>query len=117
MWGWKTYVRLLGVMTFVCASCHNPAAQRAEQQVRKFTLFWVPLIPIGKKTTLTCTYCGVTTVVPKEHVEQLMADLETAGSAPPAQRPVAAPDALPGPPPASGTPRLPDGPNGGRHRA
>ena len=48
VWGFKTYVRLLGILTVVCGHCGNPAAQRLEEAVRKFTFFWIPLFPVSR---------------------------------------------------------------------
>ena len=82
VWGIKSYVRLLGIMTFVCGACHNPAAQRVEQLVRKFTLFWIPLFPIKRQTHVTCTFCGTTIALTKDQAAALLRDLEAAQNAP-----------------------------------
>lgn len=78
IWGFKGYARMLGVMTFVCGHCHNPAAQRVTEYIRKFTFFWIPLFTTKKQVVITCAFCGADTIVPKDHVDQLMADLVTA---------------------------------------
>ena len=87
VWGFKTYVRLLGILTVVCGHCGNPAAQRLEEAVRKFTFFWIPLFPVSRKHYLTCAYCGVSTQIPKEGVEGLLQHAVVPGT----DRPVAAP--------------------------
>jgi len=82
VWGFKSYVRLLGVLTLVCGNCQNPAAQRVVEQVRKFTLFWIPLFPVKRQTLMTCTYCGVATALTKEQAEQLAGHLAAPGMPP-----------------------------------
>jgi len=62
IFGSRTTVRLLAILSLVCARCGNPSAHRIEERVRKFTLFFIPLFPIGAgKTHGTCTYCGLVT--------------------------------------------------------
>ena len=78
VWGFKGYAKLLGVLTFVCGYCHNPAAQRVNEYTRKFTLFWIPLFTTKKQVVITCAFCGGESLVPKEHVDALMADLAAA---------------------------------------
>jgi hypothetical protein len=87
IWGIKSYVRLLGIVTLVCGNCHNPAAQRVVQRIRKFTLFWIPLFPVKRQTLLTCTFCGTVTALTKDQAATLTsqmssADAETQAAAP-----------------------------------
>lgn len=82
IWGFKGYAKLLGVLTFVCGHCHNPAAQRVNEYIRKFTFFWIPLFTTKKQVVITCAFCGAESLVPKEHVDQLMADLAAAQASP-----------------------------------
>ena len=68
IFGTRTTVRLLAILNLVCARCGNPAAHRIEERRRKFTLFFVPLFPIGARRTYgTCTYCGLVTELDAEH--------------------------------------------------
>lgn len=98
IWGFKTYVRLLGILTAACGHCGNPAAQRLEQVVRKFTFFWIPLFPISSKHYLTCAFCGVTNEIPKDQVEGLMQYAVVPGA------PSAPAGGQPAPQPIAGTP-------------
>lgn len=80
IFGSRTTVRLLAILNFVCGRCENPSAQRIEERVRKFTLFFIPLFPIGARRTYgTCTYCGLVTDVDKETRERLLAQAEQPG--------------------------------------
>lgn len=82
VWGYRSYLRLLGIVTLVCGSCGNPAAQRLQEATRKFTLFWIPLFTYSRRTHLTCTFCGQTSQVPAEHVPALLAQAMPPGGAP-----------------------------------
>lgn len=75
IWGYRTHVRLLGMVTFICAACQNPAAQRAEEVVRRFALFGVPLFPFSRRTRVTCTFCGSTMTLDKERSARLRQDI------------------------------------------
>jgi zinc-ribbon family len=80
IWGFKSYVQLLGIVTFVCGNCHNPAAQRVVERIRKFTFFWIPLFTVKRQTLVTCTFCGTASVLSKEQSAALLSQ----GSASPA---------------------------------
>lgn len=74
IFGVRTSVRLLAMLNFVCARCGNPSAHRIEERVRKFTLFFIPLFPIGaRRTSSTCTYCGLATEVDRPTRDRLLA--------------------------------------------
>ena len=73
IFGFRTYVKNLAMLTLVCGSCHNPAAHRVSQITRKFTLFFIPLFPISRKYAVTCAACGTSSRVTKEQVDQMLA--------------------------------------------
>jgi transcription elongation factor Elf1 len=70
IWGFKSYLRQLAIVTLVCQSCGNPAAHRVVERTRKFTLFFIPLFPVSHKYILTCTFCGQATVITKDLADQ-----------------------------------------------
>ena len=75
IWGFKSYVRLLGIVTLVCGTCQNPAAQRVVSRIRKFTFFWIPLFPVKRETLMTCTFCGSVAALTKEEAATLIAQM------------------------------------------
>ncbi len=79
IFGTKRFVTVLGVVTFVCARCGNPAAQRVEKWVTKFTLFFVPLFPVSTKYAVQCAMCGTQTRIERAEAERLTADVPGAG--------------------------------------
>jgi hypothetical protein len=73
IFGLRTGVRMLGIVTVTCRRCGNPAAHRLEERRRVVTFFFVPVIPLGRTTVITCTYCGLTSDVEIDQVPGLLA--------------------------------------------
>ncbi|NYI78490.1 zinc-ribbon domain-containing protein [Nocardioides panzhihuensis] len=72
IFGIKSYTRLLATLSLVCPSCHQRAAHRLFEVVRKFTLFFIPLIPVGTSRRMDCINCGYASKVSKDQAEQLI---------------------------------------------
>jgi hypothetical protein len=87
IFGVRSYVRLLAMINLICRNCGNPAAHRVVQTTRKFTLFFVPLFPVSKSRSMTCTFCGLGTRLSREQADQLVAGAQ-GGPAPTAAAPV-----------------------------
>lgn len=80
IFGFKKYVEVLGVVTFVCSHCQHPAAQRIERVTTKFTLFFIPLFPTSTKYLVQCAYCGASSRIDAGEAERLLAaEQRTAG--------------------------------------
>jgi zinc-ribbon family len=73
IFGFRAYIRSLAIVTLVCTRCGNPAAHRVIERVRKFTLFFVPLFPVSKTRSVTCTYCGQFSAISAEQADQYVA--------------------------------------------
>jgi hypothetical protein len=73
IFGTKTYLYTLAMLTLVCGRCGNPAAHSLKKRVVKFSLFFVPLFPINTKHITQCTFCGAAQQITKEQAEQLQA--------------------------------------------
>ncbi|MET9518592.1 zinc-ribbon domain-containing protein [Streptomyces sp. NPDC002994] len=78
IFGSKSYLYQLAMLTLVCGSCGNPAAHTLRKRVSKFTLFFVPLFPYSTKYTTQCTFCGAEQKVTQEQAEQLQAQEQAA---------------------------------------
>ena len=76
IFGVRTKVFLLTMLTLLCPRCGNPAAHPLHKAVTKFTLFFIPLFPIGVKYTAQCTFCGIENRIPKEDAVRLQAQEE-----------------------------------------
>jgi hypothetical protein len=74
IFGIKRLVRRLATVFAVCGQCGSPAAQVIVRRSTWFSLFFIPVIPLGSKYSSTCTLCGVATKLEKEqalHVVEL----------------------------------------------
>jgi DNA-directed RNA polymerase subunit RPC12/RpoP len=60
---------LLATLVYVCETCGNNAAHRLVKNVRKFSLFFIPLFPVGTRYIDTCTACGRDVEVAREDAE------------------------------------------------
>ncbi|MFF4656437.1 zinc-ribbon domain-containing protein [Streptomyces sp. NPDC001381] len=69
----SVYSCQLAILMLTCRHCDTPAAHMVTKYVTKFTLFFVPLFPVSRSYALQCTFCGMGQAVPKEWVEQSLA--------------------------------------------
>ncbi|WP_199443786.1 zinc-ribbon domain-containing protein [Umezawaea beigongshangensis] len=60
IFGFRTKVFVLTVLTLLCPRCGNRAAHPLHRSVTRFTLFFVPLFPVRTRYSTQCTACGVT---------------------------------------------------------
>ena len=60
IWGHKGYKKLLGTSSYPidCGHCNNQQAWQLLEVGKKFTLYFIPLFPYGRKYYLTCPICG-----------------------------------------------------------
>ena len=73
LFGFRRTRARLGTILVMCGFCHTPAAH-AIQRIRKFfTLFFIPVIPLGTKYATTCTMCGRSALITKEAAETYVA--------------------------------------------
>ena len=70
IFGTKAYVSVLATVMAVCTVCGNPAAQRVDKRVTKFTLFFLPLFPVSTRYTVQCAMCGATTRLDEAEAER-----------------------------------------------
>jgi predicted RNA-binding Zn-ribbon protein involved in translation (DUF1610 family) len=60
---------LLSTLVYTCETCGNHAAHQLSKRVRKFSLFFIPLFPVGTKYLDSCTACGRVIEVSREQAE------------------------------------------------
>ncbi|WP_052890116.1 zinc-ribbon domain-containing protein [Thermogemmatispora carboxidivorans] len=58
VYGYRTKQWRMGQISAPCQRCQRTVQQQVVRSQRKFTLFWIPLFPIGTKTFLVCPFCG-----------------------------------------------------------
>lgn len=113
IFGIKRKAYRLATVFALCRLCGSPAAQVVSRVRTYFSLFFVPVIPLGSTYRSTCSLCGRTVKVTKEDAEQLVAHAQSApaqpGPPPPSYPAPATGSALPPPPPAMspGQPAVP----------
>jgi len=73
IWGYRTKIFQLAMVTFLCGVCGNPSAHAIRKAVTKFTLFFIPLFPINVKYSTQCTFCGAENRITKEQALQATA--------------------------------------------
>jgi transcription elongation factor Elf1 len=72
--GYRTRGKVLGQKPFECPNCHQLAMTVVQTNQRWFTLFFLPLFPIGAKNYIArCGRCGFTYKMPKERAEAAFA--------------------------------------------
>jgi hypothetical protein len=75
LFGFRRKAARLATIFVMCAACGTPAAHVLTRTRRYFTLFFVPVIPLGTKYFTTCTMCGHGTQITKEGADHYLASL------------------------------------------
>lgn len=71
IFGTKAYASVLATVMAVCTVCGNPAAQRVEKRVTKFTVFFLPLFTISTRYAVQCAMCGAISRLDQAEAERL----------------------------------------------
>ncbi|MGW4206366.1 zinc-ribbon domain-containing protein [Lentzea sp. NPDC004789] len=71
LFGWRTTIDQLRMLSLVCGHCHNQAAHHLFRRRTKPTIFFIPLFTISSRYGLQCTFCGVSYDISKAHALQL----------------------------------------------
>jgi hypothetical protein len=75
LFGFRRKSARLATIFVMCGHCHTPAAHALTRSRRFFTLFFIPIIPLGTKYFTTCTMCGHVTQITKEGADQYLASV------------------------------------------
>lgn len=59
IWGIRWTSVLLGQVTFTCPHCARALIHTALVEKGMFTLFFIPIFPVGKKYMIVCNLCGL----------------------------------------------------------
>jgi hypothetical protein len=82
LFGFRRKSSRLATIFVMCAHCHTPAAHALTRSRRFFTLFFIPVIPLGTKYFTTCTMCGHVTQITKEGADQYLASVTQPSGSP-----------------------------------
>ncbi len=66
IFGFRRMRARLGTVLVMCGFCHTPAAHAITRIRKFFTLFFIPVLPLGAKYATTCTMCGRSALITKE---------------------------------------------------
>ena len=59
--GFGTTETLLSTHFYACETCGNHGAHELVRQARRFSLFFIPLLTVGRRYYDTCMVCGRST--------------------------------------------------------
>jgi hypothetical protein len=82
IFGIKRLRRRLATMLAICGQCGTPAAQVVIRVSTWFSLFFIPVVPLGSKYFSTCTLCGKSMKLVKEQALHMVAVAEQVSSGP-----------------------------------
>ena len=71
IFGFRTSERRLGTAMFACRVCGNPATQILLKRTTKFSLFFVPLVPVRVRHAVQCTFCGASSGISADEARRL----------------------------------------------
>ncbi|HXQ62737.1 MAG TPA: zinc-ribbon domain-containing protein [Acidimicrobiales bacterium] len=90
IFGIKRLKRRLATVFAMCGRCRTPAAQVVVRVGTWFSLFFIPVVPLGTRYISTCTLCGESVRIDKAQALQTVAaarQLAAEPSTPPASEP------------------------------
>lgn len=76
LFGTRAMIKTLAMVRFLCTTSNQPAAHRLSQITRWFTLFFIPVFPIGRRYVLTCSACGESSKLTKQQADEIVARVE-----------------------------------------
>ena len=78
--GTRTKAKAIGQLGRPCAKCGKHTMQTAVESKRWFTLFFIPVIPLGSSQVVRCNLCGLTLKASPELQAQLSSKAMAAGA-------------------------------------
>ena len=59
IWGIRWIAITLGQLSYSCSHCQKTTVHSAIIRKGRFTLFFIPIFPIGKQYLIVCNLCGL----------------------------------------------------------
>ena len=74
IWGYKGYKKELGhtPSAIQCGNCQQTAPWDLIETGRKFSLYWIPLIPYGRKYYVLCPVCEYGKEIEKQDINEYL---------------------------------------------
>lgn len=74
IFGMSPRQRLLTTVAFVCSFCGLHTTQDVHERSNRFSLFFIPLFPVGRRRfSVTCSNCGGTTELTEHQANNALA--------------------------------------------
>jgi hypothetical protein len=100
LFGWRTRLRTKAGGVFLCPACRRQSPYTVTEAIRWFTLFFLPVIPLGKRGShISCGSCGGI-FKPQVLDASVQAQIRQQMAPPPGDLPQGSPLPPPPPPPA-----------------
>jgi len=80
LFGMRTKAKAIGQVERACSKCARPTVFTAVESKRWFTLFFIPVIPLGGSHVVRCNLCGLTLKASPELAAQLTLKAKAAGA-------------------------------------
>lgn len=65
----------LGLVALACAVCGHPGPQSLVRRRTRFTLFFVPVLPLRSRLEARCPACGTPRQIARDEARRLGADV------------------------------------------
>lgn len=72
IFGFRNSTQSLGLALATCPHCGRRAAQRVDRNKRAFSVFFIPLVPLGSSYSATCTACAATMRLTRGQADQIL---------------------------------------------
>ena len=80
LFGMRTKSTPIKQIQYPCPKCAHTTMFTAMESKRWFTLFFIPLIPLGGRFLIRCNFCGLILKCSQELKEQITAKAMAAGA-------------------------------------
>ena len=80
LFGMRTKTKPIKQIQYPCSKCARPTVFTALESKRWFTLFFIPVIPLGGSDLIKCNVCGLTLKCSPELKNQITAKTMAAGT-------------------------------------
>jgi zinc-ribbon family len=80
LFGIRTKSKAINQIQYPCSNCKRATVFTAMESKRWFTLFFIPVIPLGGNFPIRCNLCGLTLKCSPELKEQITAKAMAAGA-------------------------------------
>jgi len=70
-WGTRSRVQQLMTVSMNCRNCQRPTIHGLRRAQKKFTLYFIPIVPISTRHYLQCNLCGARSAITNDRATEL----------------------------------------------